>query len=689
MDQLQLYINDRLVDLSDDTPIALTFQINDLGEVKNQQGNTSNQFKLPLTQRNRMILGFPDDVAFCTNLPYQQYQAKLIQDGLEILPYGIAELNGVELDTASITVLSGNVDFFDAIDGKLYDMGDSTSQWSNFGKSLVWQPYDHQWNLNNVADSQQKTDGWIWPVVDYGAIDPSIFNKPINVQYQRPGFFIKTAVDLLLQSAGYKGAGSLLADPLYPLMIAQFSNSSFTHGTDYQNQPPLKGCQVSNAQNQTEQHANVNNHSNTGTINFTNIISNPSGYWQNNRYTPDEPVAVNITLIIPALRFQGKVGTDDPASLNIYITLLDSNSNVNLATTTFDFTNGYTGRVSGSGSSLVGYLLAPRTTLSFSTQLSPTTFESIQVNYEFLGLSGSSFTLYAGATLIVAPQNQSVQFSQYIQCERIFPDISQKDLLKDILQRFGIICQTDNATKTISFNSLRDIVNNIPIAKNWTNKCLDQGKQVTFQLGNYAQVNYMQYKDDDNVLPLKYGWSQINIADTTLPATATLIESQFAATLNRPYFGGTIAEINMIDITGDSLDFSISVTPRILIDQKLSLGTGQTVTFTDGNGNNRVINDVISTPYFYKPDAPELSLDYGQASLMFDDLRKQYYPELEKVLTQTKKVVRYIMLSPRDILELDLLIPVYLQQDGAYYYINKINAWRKGQPTKVELVKLG
>jgi len=123
---IQLYINDQLVDLNDDSPVALTFQINNLAEVQNQQGNTSNQFKLPLTQRNRQVLGFPDDIAFTTNAPYQQYQAKLIQDGLEIIPYGIAELNSIEQNNANITVLSGNVDFFDAIDGKLYDMGDST-----------------------------------------------------------------------------------------------------------------------------------------------------------------------------------------------------------------------------------------------------------------------------------------------------------------------------------------------------------------------------------------------------------------------------------------------------------------------------------------------------------------------------------------------------------------------------------
>ena len=192
----------------------------------------------------------------------------------------------------------------------------------------------------------------------------------------------------------------------------------------------------------------------------------------------------------------------------------------------------------------------------------------------------------------------------------------------------------------------------------------------------------MQYQTDPNILPLKYGWSQIRINDQTLPANATLFESPFGPSFNRPYYGGTIAQITTIDNTNSDKSFSISVEPRILIDQKLNIGAlNKTVTLTDDTGNRRVINDIISTPYFYKPD--------GAYSLMFDDLRKKYYPQLEKILTQTKKVVRYILLTPRNILELDLLIPVYIQQDSAYYYINKIDSWRKGQPTKVELVKLG
>ncbi|HEY9003355.1 MAG TPA: hypothetical protein VIM89_18510 [Mucilaginibacter sp.] len=688
MNQLQLYINDQLVDLNDDSPIALTFQINNLTEVQNQQGNTSNQFKLPLTQRNRQILGFPDDIAFTTNAPYQQYPARLIQDGLEIIPYGIAELNSIEQDNANVTVLSGNVDFFDAIDGKLYDMGDSTSQWTNYGQNLVWKNYDHTWNLQNAAISQTKTDGWIYPVIDYGFINGQDFTPSIDVHYLRPGFFIKSAIDLLLQSTGYKGKGSLLDDPLYPLLICQFSNSSWTHGTDYQNQPDNRSCAVATGINTLLDHPSDANPN--GTLVWDIVNSDPSNQFSGGTtFVSSQTNNVLVTVTFPHVRMTGKITGNHPTHFKVVLITHTSSGDAESASIDFTWDMGSWQRTSGDGGNIRGNVDIYNTVTSFQATLN--SGESVEVRYTWLGDNPASFVIYQGATFTVQSQNQNVQFGQTVQCERIFPDISQKDLLKDTLQRFGIICQTDNATRTVSFNSLRDIVNNIPIAKDWTGKCIDQGKQVSFQLGNYAQANYLKYKEDDNVLPKDFANAQININDATLPATADLSQSQFAPTLNRPYFIGQIAQIKMIDNTSGSMDFSIGVSPRILVDQKTHLPSNKTVTFTDGV-NNIIVNDIISTPYFYKPEG-DYNLCFcdmpGTANTTLPGLKTKYYPELQKVLTQTKKVIRYFLLTPRDILELDLMIPVYLQQDNAYYYINKIDSWRKGQPCKVELVKLG
>jgi hypothetical protein len=684
MNSIQLYINDQLADLGDDTPIALTFQINNLAEVRNQQGNTSNQFKLPLTQNNRRILGFPDDVAFCTKAPYTQYTAKVIQDGLEIIPYGIGELNGIDNDTAAITILSGNVDFFDAIDGKLYDMGDVTTPW---GKTLPWKQYDHAWTLNNVAGSQTRTEGWIYPVIDYGNFEED-YSAPINVNYLRPGFFIKTAIDLLVKNAGYKATGSLLSDPLYPLLIAQFGNSSWEHGSEYQTQPDTLSCSASN--NTTIELDHPNNANPGGRFLFNNKLYDPANQLANGVFTAAKRSDFTITAYFPKVRLRGRITGSHPTYLHVTITVHTPGlPDTYPAALDFNWDLGNWVRDAGtSGGSITGYVDIVKQTLSCQLELNAG--QSVEINYTWLGDNPSHFTVDRGATFTIKAQNQVVRFGQTVQCERIFPDISQKDLLKDTLQRFGIICQTDNTSKTISFNSFRDIVNNIPTAKNWTKKCLDQSKTITFQLGGYAQANTMKYKDDDAILPKGFADSAINVADATLPATTNLFESQFAPTLYRPYIGGSIAQIKMIDKESDGNDFSIGVSPRILIDQKLNINNlGKTVTFTDGAGHNVVVNDYISTPYFYKADAPALTPAYGPASLKFDDLRKKYYPELEKILQQTKKVIRYFLLTPRDILELDLLIPVYLEQDSAYYYINKIDAWRKGQPVKVELVKLG
>jgi hypothetical protein len=701
---IQLYLNDQLADVSEDSPIALTFQINDLSEVKNQQGNTSNQFKLPLTQNNRVILGYADDIGITDTLsapqiPYTQLSARVIQNGIEILPNAIAEVNEIDDDTASITILSGNVDFFDALGGQISDMGDSTSRWTNYGTNLPWKPFDHTWNLQNAVNSQTHTeqDGWIYPIVDYGLLSLTDFSQ-VDVRNQRPGFFIKKAVDLLVQSTAYTATGSLLADPLYPLLIAQFSNGSFDHGTDYQNQPDVKGILVTNLTSQTQQHpaGNTGNaqYPNQGTIYFDNIIYDPSSFFKNNSYVPNEIISVEATLTIPQFYFHGHPNAGDGSNVNINIQLLDSNANVNLSSFNFNFDNGYDTKT-GSGSSLRWGKTFSNTKISISTDLSPATFEGLQVTFEFLGLTDSYFILYPGASFQVTPQNQGVKFGQTVQCERILPDMSQIDFLKDTFQRFGIMCQTDVYNKTINFASLKDIINNIPIALDWTLKCIDQGKQINYKLGSYAQVNYMEYQTDPNILPLKFGWDQLTINDQTLSSIPTdLIISKFGPSLNRPYIGGTIAQIAMIDPASSSTDFTVSVAPRLLVDQKIDLRdyNNATINFTDGT-NTIPVNDIISVPYFYKPD--------GQYNLCWCDmsssiigkplpgLKTKYYSDLQKILQNTKILVRYFLLTPRDIAELDLLVPIYLQQHNAYFYINKIDSWRKGQPCKVELVRIG
>lgn len=713
----QVFINDQLLDLSSDSPIALTFQINDIGTTQNQQGNTSNQFQIPDTQNNRKILGFPNDINFYDpaqqiQLPYTKFRVRVLQNDIEILPNAIMELGDPAYDTNqfNVTILSGNIDFFDQIGGQLADMGDSNSQWSNYGANLVWKPYDHIWNLQNAANSQQKTDGWIYPVVDYGLFNED-WTTPIDVHYMRPGFFIKTAIDLFLKFTNYKAKGTLLNNPLYPLLIAQFSNGSWDHGTDYQNQPDKRGLKAQQLLQTVLDHPDATNPG--GNLLWNTITSDPSNQFAGNViYTANQINSVNIIVTIPHLFLQGYVTpSTNTSNLEIIIYNRDPGypSVVDSIFTSYIF--GFTGfgekkpgnpagsdpkgwtRLNGSsGGNLYASIDIYNAIISFQTTIAQG--GGVYVGYQWHGRVGSYAYIYPNATFEIKSQNQSVQFGQMVQCERIFPDVSQKDLLKDMLWRFGIICQTDDYSATITFSSLGDIVNNIPTAKDWSSKLINQGVQVSTNPGSYSQINYMEYQVDPNngltLIPLKKWWSKIIIKNKTLSAIAQdWVVSMFGGSLNRPYYGDSIAYIQMVDPTDTQKSFSVSVAPRILIDQKLNIGALQrSVRFTDNPtgdlndpAHNVIINDIISVPYFDKPG--------GQYSLDWEKLRLLNYPALEKVLNNYKKISDYFLLSAKDIAELNLLVPIYLEQYSSYFYINKVNSWIENVPVKIDLIKLG
>ncbi len=684
---LRLFLNSKEVDLSANSDIAFTFQINNLADVQNQSGNTTNEFQLPLTQRNRAILGFPDDIISTTKLPYTRFSAKFIQNGYEIIPNGLAFIDRVENKIAFVAVVSGNFDFFDTISGQIYEMGDSTSIITDYGKNLVWKPYDHTWSVANAAGSQTKTSGWIWPVVDYGDINQTDFTKPLNVRNMRPGFFIHTYIELLCQSAGYSidtDRSSLMKDPLYKQLIAQFSNSSFDHGSDFQNTPDL----VDGFSTVMGTRTLIDN-----TVHYNGVIHfNPNGLYDGTFYNNTKNISGTVYLNFDATLI-GILGTSKPSVAHIYLTarLRSDGSVTALASIDLSLDNNAT--IIDKFTHLASEQFLNQK-LAFDVELTPDI--QLYIGYSIDHSSSTTFIMNAGATLSFVVDTTSVLWSQTIQCERIMPDVAQKDLLKCILQKFAIVCQSNNITRKVTFASFRDIYANKPIAKNWTEKMLDMGDQNYFALGNYDQINWMRYQYDDSIpaasMPKYFADDKIIIDNETLNPQnpqENLIDSLFSPTINRPYLGGTIAKISSPNNTDA---FSVGNQPRILVDHKLNLQTiGQTVTFADNDPGfiteQVTVNDIISVPYFFKPA--------GDYNLCFCDkdgqpgLRTTYYKEVERILTYTKKIVRFFMLTPRDIHELDMLIPVYVQQLGGYFYINKIDSWKKGQPTKVELVRLG
>ena len=93
MEGFELYLNEKYIELSEESRIGLTLIANDIGSVQNKRANFSNQFKVPKTGNNLINLGYPNDLNGQSDLPYTKLSCRAVQDGVEIITNGYAIIN--------------------------------------------------------------------------------------------------------------------------------------------------------------------------------------------------------------------------------------------------------------------------------------------------------------------------------------------------------------------------------------------------------------------------------------------------------------------------------------------------------------------------------------------------------------------------------------------------------------------
>jgi len=631
MSQPQLYINGEKVILADNSEVALSFQINNLGELRNQQGNTSNQFEVPLTLGdNNRILGNPANIPFTDDIPYTQLKAKVVQGGIETIQSGKGEIKECNDEVASVVVTSGNVDFFDLLEAKISEL------WTKFVQ------YEHTWDLTNAADSQTKTSGWIYPIIDYGAG----LSGNIDVRNLRPAFFLHTAVQEICDATGYTISGKVLDLDFYKRILLPLSVTPFEHGKNYSNyienfkavakRPGYNYKLISQATAQTSIDLSAQ--------------EDPSGSWNGVTYTAKDTFDLAIELNYNIYVEQTYFGSGSVPAWKIQI-----RKNGTVIAENFHESDPLIGNATYTDQILMAETnLAVNDTIEIWAEQFPTT------NRAFCHL-----TVRSNQGLIIDPIEELVTFGQKVQIEKVLPDVAQKDLIKDMFQKFGIFCITDNLRKEIKFVQFKEIIANKLIADDWSDIMIDESKNVSYRLGDYARKNKMMYTEDETVKKY-YGDSFITVANENLKQESELFTSMFSATEM-----GSYPSVTTTGIKAPVIDMS-KANYRILLDRKVETP----VTFTDGTSTSDKTK--ISLPYF------EGTTD----GLTWEQLRKDNYYELEKVLYRCKKIVRLFRLTPEHIQKLDFSKPVYIRQLGAYFYKNKVDSFIEGIPTQVELVRL-
>lgn len=635
MNNKEVYINDRLVDLDEaNSPIRLTYAINDLGELKDRQAYSTNSFKLPLTQNNLDICGYPNNPEIIGIQPYRKNTAKIVQGGIEVLVNGVALITNSS-DSINVQILSGLKGFFDALGEKKL-------------KELDLSAYDHTWDLETVAASQENTEGYVYSVIDYGGL--GIIDRDADARELRPATFRKTIIEQLAIDAGYSINGSYSVYSKYVNSIIAFSNDKFEHGGEFIED---LNTYLTSAKNTLPIFFPSNVLDHVITLNDS-AATDAYGQWSGTVFTSARVMKASV-------KFQYGI-----SQIDIY------------SGGSAPYTAMFIQKLIGGVWTEIGRNETHQTVSEFVQQ----DFPNQEINVTVDLLVGDKIRIldrqqpstdrmysgiFAGSKLTVTPIAEDVVYGSEVQLAATLPDISQKNFFKDFLQQFGLIVIPDNYTKSLLLINMEDVYSNKQNAYDISDKLFNSVDDVNFALDNYGVRNIAKYKNDPNV-DSSLGQGLMILDNQTLENEVTIIESVFAASQSVIKMGGVnVVQIKKIEDPLTSKEFKIKTEPRILINSWLN------TSFTFYDNLNSVIVGVISLPTFN--------------GLGYDRLLLENYEEIQRMLYRPYLVTKEILLSEADIANIDWTIPVYDKKTASYYYKNQIT-YQQGALSTISLIRM-
>lgn len=627
---VQLYLNNQLCDLYGKESIATDYAIAPVSNISSRTASKSISFRIPLTANNREIIENANVIVNATTIPYSLIPAKLKANGLT---QGIefAQIKSIQ-DDIQVVLYGSNIDFFAQIKSlKLSDLG---SQW------------DHVWNLANIVDSMDNTDGYIYAVIDYHADSPNSHinnsDSEIDVRALIPCVYLHSIIDKIVTEAGFTASGDFLSNADYrsviipctalavvtTMSVDESFDSASVPGTDVLLQSFSWVSRIGAAEGLKliSYHLTITNNT-TGNTTEIGMI-------------PDELVITN--------------------GIHVPIEIISDANGLTVSGTDISGFNG--------------------TDYTFRTVVTLENTTEDTLGFQF-------FLDKVGGTFVAIPLTANQTFLGRVFLNTILVaeslgDMKQSDLLKDTAQKFGLIIQVDNPNKIVYFKQFSEIIANIPNAIDWSEKVdYTEKPELEFSNSSYGQSNSCTYKDDDTVKKPEGTDSEILINNTSLPATNELFESPFAATESvTRLIGHQLSRIKMYT-NASTIDVEIEdVEPRMLILRRENFS----LDLNEGGGTLATITTVPLTHFI----EPFQDFNLGFANNLLD-----YSADFIEAIQNFKLLTLLLRLNASDINQLDFFIPVWIEikgQPGFYSYVSLIKQFKvtHKESTNVELSKL-
>lgn len=748
MQNVELYISGQRVHLSEGERIALTKQVNSLGEVKNRNADFSNIFTVPATNETRVLFGFSDKLNSTSRKPYQKQPARVVMDGVDVVPNGYAIIEGAaEEESFEVSVYSGIVSFFSRIENKTIQDID----WSYLNQNFAVD--DMPQSMYRVYHGNQRT--WLFPLVQYGELSP--VGQNIDVRYQSPAIFLTEMLRMIITEAGYTYSGDIFSDEFFQNVVIpgtlpfgkpdKFAEDrgSIIGTTTFVVQMTLDDGETKRIKLPLARYSKFQNFSGTLTAGSKTVtgLSTNQVYFLDPQMKVTAPGLQKNTVIdslqnpalpfpevylsepalqsgVQVLQFEtgpfttGEAGCWDPVT-QVYTAddyyAVDVKAKVwfgipggqSADSVLYVYKNGAAlpsqSAHHTTGGQIFDYAdygyrkawpaitLAPGDTLEFYLEIRNTPGQGNRQVYIYpedkVSLQHTPTNDLTRVDITV--RKELIPGSSYNPVD-FLPELNQKDVVKDFLQRFCVLVDEDTVGHHLRFKTFKSVALSTSEAQNISDKfVLNKKPKQSFRFKDYGQRNlFLNSEDSLNEESPELGDHYFNIDDEALQVEKEAVKSIYAASESETALETlTMARIQIWEnqeVEHESKPRILALKPEnktVTFYTPIITGSDGTVTWDSILGGNNLL-----VGYFVDESQVQ---DLGWESLI-----ENYYQEWIRCLTNCKILQAVFDINSVDYNAFDLLLPVWIEYFNEYFYINKISQFQGSgnAGTTFELVRL-
>lgn len=540
----ELYIDNKAVDIDDNTNITLNFKSNLFTEVSKIVSNNTYSIKLPMTVRNRKVIEHAHLPACSTRFPRINHKGRYLRNGVEIVSDASVTLMEVS-DTIDVAMAWGNVSAFAEIVN-----GDRTLQDLSYGMVenedyIVWSK-----ELSNsprlpwlsYGFKNDEPNAWFHPAVSAKWILDKI-SKDSGVKFvipeSRQGFVERLVIPLLTRNDAQKQMETGIINLVCATLVSRIG------AEDYRILFVLQ---------------NTNNY-------YIKTVSGTGSLEE--KYT----FGIVANLVYMVLTLDGKIEfTIDSSHIsgNVNFKVLLNGKLELLSVAPKEL------RDVGNGQSKISFIFDGIETVENDSSGNVDgdiifVIQGIDSVLDITDLSGE-IKITPKADVRVSTNSDTDINSHYFYVPNL-PDIKQIDFIKAISALCGMFAIPDS--DGIRFITMDEIVANKSKALNWTKRVVasypqNRPKLLSFSLDGFAQKNIYKWKDDEE------GDNDgiIYVDDKTLDEEEEVITLPFAASEIKSSRTGPYTEIPLYSYNENGeLEYNDNLIPRLLVMENQTIAT--------------------------------------------------------------------------------------------------------------------